>query len=188
MDRAAAMYARRLAEGEGFSPDSRRLPADPQPTNCRRAALAFAPCGKLTAVAKPTVISIVKDPNSTYSMLFEDDGKVAYAYLRDGTRIVSDAWVYNCGDAPETPDWTLPDARSRLPFTNPASFVRDEPRPIVDHPSDISAHWVYSNGEFVAADVLIHGTRFARLQPGARPGWARLSSRDGPNAKVLADR
>src|SRR5262245_34643201 len=130
-------------------------------------------------------MSIVQDPDSAYSVVFEDDGKVAYAYLRDGTRIVSDVWIYNRGPAPETPEWTLPDARSRLPFTNPVGFVREEPRPSVKNPSDISARWVYDAETLAAAEVLIRGTRFALLKPGSKPGWSRLASRDGPNAKVL---
>lgn len=98
--------------------------------------------GKLSGVSTPRVTSIVKDPKSTYSVLFEDDGKVAYAYLRDGARVVADVWIYNCGDAPETPEWKLPDARSRLPFTNPRGYVRDEPRPVVRNASDIGCRWI----------------------------------------------
>ena len=138
-------------------------------------------------MAKSTFMSVVRDPDSTYSLLFEDDGKVAYAYLRDGMRIVSDVWIYNCGPAPEQPEWTLPDARLRLPFTNPAGFVREEARPVVTKASDIEAHWVREAGKLVAAELFIRGTRFARLKPGSQPGWSRLASRDGPNAKILRD-
>ena len=130
-------------------------------------------------------MSIVQDPDSNYSVLFEDDGKVAYAYLRDGTRIVGEVWVYNCGDAPTTPEWRLPDARSRLPFTNPVGFVRDEPRPTVRNASDIACRWEHDADGLASVEVLISGRLFARMKPGSKPGWSRLASRDGPNAKVL---
>ena len=132
-------------------------------------------------------MSFVDDADSGYSVLFEDDGKVAYAYLRDGTRIVSDVWIYNRGDAPQTPEWTLPDARSHLPFTNPAGYVRDEAPPQVREASDISCRWAHDAEGLASVEVLIHGTVYARLKPGSKPGWSRLASRDGPNAKVLRD-
>ena len=39
---------------------------------------------------------IERDNGATgYSAVFEDDGKVAYAYLLDDGRIVADVWLYN---------------------------------------------------------------------------------------------
>ena len=136
-------------------------------------------------MSKPTFMSFIKDPDSSYSVVFEDDGKVAYAYLRNGTRIVADVWVYNCGEAPAAPEWTQPDAKSRMPFANPATYVRDEPPPAVVNESDISCRWVHGSEGLATVDVLIHGSVFARLKPGSKPGWSRLASRDGPNARVL---
>ena len=130
-------------------------------------------------------MSVVDDPNSAYSVLFEDDGKVAYAYLRDGTKVVGDVWIYNCGPAPETAEWTLPDARSRMPFANPAGYAVDELPPDIHEPSDVSCRWTHDGEGLAFVEVLLNGVVFARLQPGSSPGWSRLARRDGPNAKVL---
>jgi hypothetical protein len=137
-------------------------------------------------VGDKSLVSVVNDPDSGYSVHFEDDGKAAYAYLHDGREIVGDVWLYNCGDAPELPEWKLPDARSRLPFTNPVGYVKDEPPPIVHKASDVSCNWVHDSSGLVEVDVFIHGALFARLKPGSKPGWSRLASRDGPNARVLS--
>jgi hypothetical protein len=137
------------------------------------------------SVSDKSLVSIVKDPDSGYWVQFEDDAKAAYAYLHDGHKIVGDVWLYNCGDAPETPEWKLPDARSRLPFTNPVGYVKDEAPPVVRKASDVSCSWVHDSNGLVEVDLFIHGTLFARLKPGSKPGWSRLASRDGPNARVL---
>ena len=139
----------------------------------------------MDSVREKSLLSVVEDPDSAYSVRFEDDGKVAYAYLHNGRKIVGDVWLYNCSDAPETPEWKLPDARTRLPFTNPVGYVKDEAPPVVHKASDVSCKWVHDSSGLVEVDVFIHGTIFARLKPGSKPGWSRLASRDGPNARVL---
>ncbi len=63
------------------------------------------------------------DERTGYSIIIEDDGKVAYAYLYDAEkRIVSDVWLYNRGENPATIDWS---DRSKLPFQNPAGYVSE---------------------------------------------------------------
>ena len=135
-----------------------------------------------------SLVSVVDDPDSGYSVQFEDDGKAAYAYLHDGREIVGDVWLYNCGDAPEMPEWKLPDAGSRMPFTNPVGYVKDEVPPIVRMASDVSCSWVHDSSGLVEVAVLIRGALFARLKPGSKPGWSRLARRDGPIARVLRAR
>ena len=132
-----------------------------------------------------SMVSVVQDPSSAYSVRFEDDGKVAYAYLHDGAAIVSDVWLYNCQEAPAFPEWKLPDARSRLPFTNPVGYVNENPKPAVRKASDVRCQWVHDSNGLVRVDIFLSRTLFARLKPGSKPGWSRLASRDGPNARVL---
>jgi len=52
-----------------------------------------------------------------YSAIFEDDGKVAYAYRLDNGKIVADVWLYNRAVAPEAPEWR---DRSKAPFFEPS--------------------------------------------------------------------
>src|ERR687898_201513 len=68
---------------------------------------------------------IERDNGATgYSAVFEDDGKVAYAYLLDDGRIVADVWLYNRAAAPEAPEWR---DRSKAPFLNPRGFTSEVP-------------------------------------------------------------
>ena len=55
-----------------------------------------------------------------YSVIFDDDGRVAYAYLlAPDEHIVSDVWLYNRCESPLQPEW--PD-QEKIPFANPASY------------------------------------------------------------------
>jgi len=56
-----------------------------------------------------------------YSVVIEDDGKVAYAYLLNKDEIVSDVWLYNQRQTPEQPEWT---EKSRMPFLNPRNYAK----------------------------------------------------------------
>lgn len=62
------------------------------------------------------------NPNSGYSVVLDDDGRVAYAYLlnKDGA-IVSDVWLYNRCLPPSEPEWKNPE---KMPFANPIGFVK----------------------------------------------------------------
>jgi hypothetical protein len=66
------------------------------------------------------------DPDSDYSVVFEQDAKTGYAYLREGGCIVGDVWLCNRGEAPDEPE--LSDL-SKAPFANPKRFVHAEPPP-----------------------------------------------------------
>ena len=128
------------------------------------------------------LMAIVQEAQSAYSVMFEDDGRVAYAYLREGRKIVSDVWLYNSGATPETPEWTNPD---RLPFANPRGFVLSEKPPAVLKPADVSVRWIRRGELLTAVEVYLNGDLYGRLAPGKKPGWARLASREGPLALPL---
>ena len=129
-----------------------------------------------------TLVAIIKEPKSSYSVVFENDGNVAYAYLRDGQTIISDVWLYNSGVTPDQPEWS---DRSRMPFTNPKGFTVDETAPHVLSASDVAVTWNWKGSTLSYADVLLSGEVYGRLAPGAKPGWARLASREGPVARPL---
>ncbi|RUM06730.1 hypothetical protein [Rhizobium chutanense] len=118
-----------------------------------------------------------------YSVIIEDDGAKAYAYLLDSAGVmVSDVWLYNRGPAPETVDWNDP---SKLPFSNPAEFVSDLDFKPIASASELSVQWKQSADRPVEAQLWVRGQLFAVLQHGIAPGRSRLAAKDGPLAKVL---
>lgn len=118
-----------------------------------------------------------------YSVVFDDDGRVAYAYLLNQSgAIVGDVWLYNRCTSPSEPEWKDP---SKIPFANPIGFVKDHEgfSPVKDI-SEVMVQWEISNG-MIKANIFIHNNLFAVLVEGEKPGWSILAARDGPLAKVL---
>ncbi len=127
-------------------------------------------------------MSIVTSPNSPYEVVFEDDGRVAYAYLRHLGKFVSDVWLYNSEATPAQPEWA---DRSKTPFMNPKGFVTDERPPIPSRPDDVTARWVYDGDRLKAVEVYLNGRLWAKLAPGVMPGWSKGAARVGPLAQPL---
>jgi hypothetical protein len=126
-----------------------------------------------------------KGPDERFTVVFDDDGRVAYASLLDSGTICSDVWVYNVGDCPEEPEWR---DKSKMPFRNPCAFTRprDFQRPTTSR--QVSFCWKRSgDGGTLAVTVFLNDCPVARLAPGSKPGWARLALKDGPLARVLHD-
>lgn len=134
--------------------------------------------GDLTRRTEPLLIEN-RHANSDYSAIFEDDGKVAYAYLRKGADIVGDVWLYNHGEAPTEPEWEDP---SRMPFANPKEFTNPDLFEPVRDASEVSFEWEENQPALL---ILIRGDLYARLIPGSKPGWSKLAIKDGPLALVL---
>lgn len=115
------------------------------------------------------------EPTHNLSVIIEDDGRVAYAYLRQGTKIVGDVWLYNVLTAPEAVDWN---DRGQMPFLNPGKYARDEPPIRID--SRLRIAWTVSGASLYSGDVLL-----ARLEINRRPGWSRQARIPGPLALPL---
>jgi len=128
------------------------------------------------------LMAIVKDPKSEYAVVFEDNGRVAYAYLRQEGKIVSDVWLYNRVETPSQPDWT---DRSKMPFLNPQGFTTDDQPPLPSRPEDVTARWVQDGDRLEAVEVFLKGQLWAKLAPGVKPGWSRGAARVGPLAQPL---
>lgn len=94
------------------------------------------------------------DRNSGYSVVFDDDGRVAYAYLLDDhASIVADVWLYNRCETPAQPESTSPE---NMPFANSLAFSKNHAGfSVVGDISDVSVRW--TNGEIIEAQVLIRG-------------------------------
>lgn len=124
------------------------------------------------------------DPDRAFSVVFEDDGRVAYGYLLDSAQnVLADVWLYNRCEAPSSPEWDDP---SRMPFANPSEFVRRDQdfAPVADI-SEVDVTWDHDDPSRISAQIFIRGRRFAVLRPGDRPGTCILAAKDGPLAKTL---
>lgn len=121
---------------------------------------------------------------NNYSIIFDDNGRVAYAYLlNSNNEIVSDVWLYNHFTPPEEPEWRNPD---RLPFANPLGFVRRiENFSVVKDISEVNVEWHVTLTGNIKSNIFIPGILFAILIEGEKPGKSILASKNGPLAKVL---
>jgi hypothetical protein len=122
--------------------------------------------------------------NESYSVIIEDDGRVAYAYLYLAEEIVGDIWLYNQLETPGRTDWNA----KEMPFLNPAEFIVDDNiiNPIKDN-SEVDCKWfLNSDNEFLQeVDIFLRGNLIAKLKHGSMPGWSTLVKKDGPLAKIL---
>jgi hypothetical protein len=118
-------------------------------------------------------------------LVFDDDDKAAYAYLKVGDTVVGDVWLYNVVAAPREPEWQQPDGRNRMPFANPADFASKESfRPITDA-DEIRLDWEAGPDGLKQVSIFLRGQRHAVICPGAKPGWCRLAATPSPVAKPL---
>lgn len=124
-------------------------------------------------------------PGFGLNVVFEDNGRVAYAYLIDSLdQIIADVWLYNRAPTPLAPEWH---DQSAAPFLNPARYVRTQAHPIpARDPSDVSFQWRADPEHDVVVEIFLRGDLIGRIWPGAKPGWA-ASARSGPLASGPAD-
>lgn len=120
--------------------------------------------------------------DSKRSLVIEDDGKVAYAYMCDeGDQIIGDVWLFNRGDAPKEPEWR---DRTKAPFANPADYVLEvQFSPPIDL-NEFSIVW--EMGERYVAKIFLRNKIFATLADNEKPGKAILAKKNGPLAGVLS--
>lgn len=117
-----------------------------------------------------------------FSLVLEDDGKVAYAYLLKNKKIIADVWLYNQGD-PKKEDYSNP---QNLPFLNPSRFINDTPLSSLNNAmeEDINVSWeLRKNG--LTVKVEIFKTLTIVLKEGVEVGWSNMVNKDGPFAKKL---
>jgi hypothetical protein len=128
------------------------------------------------------VIGDFCSPCGGFKLTFDDDGKVAYAYLKKGHAIIGDVWLYNRCQTPEQSEWK---DRKNLPFANCKGYMSEEGR--LERPvtlDDMTVNWEYVNAE-PRAYVYIFGELWALVGVGDKPGRSRFASRDGPLAKMM---
>jgi hypothetical protein len=78
-------------------------------------------------------------PCGEYGLTFDDDGRVAYAYLKKGNVIVGDVWLYNRCETPAIPEWK---DRNNIPFANCKGYMSEQAKiknPV--GPDDVHVEW-----------------------------------------------
>jgi hypothetical protein len=117
-----------------------------------------------------------------YSVIIEDDGRVAYAYLYDGEDIIGDVWLYNQQQAPAISFWREED----MPFLNPTEYLaKDAAIKPIQEESEVRCEWTESlNDGLIEVGISIRGKFIASIASGSKPGWSVLVAKDGPLAYV----
>ena len=117
------------------------------------------------------------DQQTDRSLVVEDDGRVAFAYLLIAEKIVSNAWLYNVAEAPKTAPWL---DGLQIPCLNPREFCAGG---TVTRLSDArSVRFVWSPE---GVDLMLNDHLVARLEKGCKPGWSKFAAKSGPLAKPL---
>lgn len=117
-----------------------------------------------------------------YSVVLEDDGRVAYAYLIEGEDAIGDVWLYNVQEAPKDSNW----GQQQLPYLNPEEYINKDIRvaPITDK-SEVYFEWNESLSDgSIEVSIYIRDKFIAQIITGSKPGWSTLVVKDGPLAQV----
>jgi hypothetical protein len=126
-----------------------------------------------------------KSPVDGTCLIFDDDDRVAYAYIEKSGKCVADVWLYNVASAPETPEWEKgPEA---MPFLNPKAYIDQKEfiRPL--NKSDIAVRWKIEEKDVAVAGIYIHNKLHAVLRSDKSPGKSLLAKCEGPLAYPLLD-
>ena len=117
-----------------------------------------------------------------YSVVIEDDGRVAYGYLMEGEDCIGDVWLYNQQEAPKDSNWD----KQQLPYLNPEEYLNKEVRvsPIKDK-NEVYFEWNESLSDgTIEVSIYIRDKFIAQIITGSKPGWSTLVVKDGPLAQV----
>lgn len=118
---------------------------------------------------------------TSYSVVVEDDGRVAYAYLCNERKIVADVWLYNRDKSPDEPEWS---DRSLAPFANPSAYALEFDLSPISDKRDVAVAW---QNDPISATISIHGKNWAVLREGFKPGYCRLAKKAGPLARPMSE-
>lgn len=121
-------------------------------------------------------------PCRNYSLTFEDDGKVAYGYLKTDSKIVGDVWLYNRCETPALPEWK---DRNNIPFANSSEYVTKEAqyKKLVTI-QDVKVTWEFEENNLYAY-IYVHEDLLGVVGEGDKPGYSRLAIKDGPLGQTM---
>lgn len=129
------------------------------------------------------LIQFVCEFDENYTVMVEDDGRVAYAYLLEYGDIIGDVWLYNVDKAPLDDNWAM---QPQMPFLNPAEYLAPDANitPIKKN-SEVRCEWTESpNDSLIEAAIWIRDKFIAQVVSGSKPGWSTLVVKNGPLALV----
>jgi hypothetical protein len=123
-----------------------------------------------------------EEPAGSHTLVFDDCGKVAYAYLKAGGTIVGEVWLYNRCPTPAEPEWTN---RTLIPFALSREYLADGGM-VEDavREDDVAVNWEYENGQVVAY-VYVFGELYGVVGVGDQPGCARYACKASRLARVM---
>ena len=124
-------------------------------------------------------------PDSDLELIFDDDGRVAYAYLCRGQEMIADVWLYNHGVAPQNPEWK--DGPEKMPFRNSVKFTGAVTFEPITSQEEIEVRWPRNANGVVCAELFLRGKLHARLIAFDKPGECVLALKNGPVARVLTN-
>jgi len=120
--------------------------------------------------------------DAAYSVLIEDDGRVAYAYLLEYGDVIGDVWLYNQELAPLDSNWF----NQQTPYLNPAEYLAENAaiKPIKNE-TEMRCEWLASaNDGSIEVGISIRDRFIAQISSGSKPGWSVLVVKNGPLAHV----
>ena len=123
-----------------------------------------------------------QSPCDNYKLTFEDDGKVAYGYLKNRSNIIGDVWLYNrC----ETPNRCEQTDKNNIPFANSTEYVSKEAHYQKDVGSDdVLVTWEYG-GHGPVAYIYVHEDLLGIVGKGDKPGYSKFAVKDGPLGRKM---
>lgn len=117
-----------------------------------------------------------------FTVIFEDDGRVAYCYMMKSGDIISDVWLYNRAKTPTVYPWKT---NELPPYLNPKDFCLEINRELPKSVSDVDIRWKTDSDNNVFAFVIILGSLFSILSSNEKPGRALFAAQSGPLARPL---
>jgi len=126
-------------------------------------------------------LQITCEFDKNYSVLIEDDGRVAYAYLLAYGDVVGDVWLYNQAEAPTNANWY----EQSLPYLNPAEYLNKEARIVpIKAEKEVRCEWTETSNGLIEVGIWLRDKFVAQMKSGSKPGWSVLVVKDGPLAQV----
>lgn len=123
-----------------------------------------------------------ESPSDDFILTFEDNGKVAYAYLKNEGDFVGDVWLYNRCSTPKDPEWK---DRNNIPFANCSKYMSEggvmKKEVGVE---DVLVDWEEEEQGPVAY-IYIFKDLYGVIGVNDKPGYARFAIKDGPLARVM---
>ena len=122
-------------------------------------------------------------PSEFYTLAFEDNGRVAYAYLKKDQKIVGDVWLYNRCLAPKIPEWD--NDKENTPYANIRDNISKEGtvQKRVEN-DDVLVNWDEEEGHPVAY-IYIFENLYGVIGVNDKPGYARFAVKNSPIALVM---